>query len=686
MTRPSHPSVVAATRAAAMPAGPPRWMKVLMLAGGYVCAIAAASCDFNSGTRWFETTPKPPPDPECERGDVRCTQRVERCAIGADGVPHWQVLDDCVAQGKLCAPERLACVDCLPNKPFCQGLDVRLCNADGDDSTMVKTCDAANGRACRGGGCVDLCNLAKDERSNVGCEYWAVDLDNAMIDVTRNASAQQYAVVVSNPQPDVPVTVTITQDNSQPGQQPDRLEVAQAVIAPLTLRVFKLGPREVDGSPDGEFNTGTHSAWTRQAYRIRSDFPVVAYQFNPLENVSVFSNDASLLKSQEALTFNSGGVGLSYVVAGWPQTIAVTDDPNTNFSAANPTNLRAFLTIVGTRDNTHIVVTPTTRVLASDTIMAGAAGVAITMTIDAFDVVNLETPNTNAFGADFTGTTIDADEPIAVFVGSEASDAPRFDSLIERRCCADHLEEQLDPVRTAGRTFALAHSPSRTRTVTEAGGDIGIAPEPEFFRFVATTSGVTTVVTSLPPPDDEFQLLGIGRWRELSTVHDFVADSDAPIHVAQVMASQAAANVPRGLPGGDPSLLVVPPREQYRDSYVFLTPDKYAFDFVTIVAPAQAEVALDDNIVSPQWCSIRPSDGLDEEQRGGPPTLITYQCQLSFATVDPDAKTVTPGVQNDGVHRIVATDPVGVTVFGFDAFVSYAYAAGTELREIAPPQ
>ena len=47
-------------------------------------------------------------------------------------------------------------------------------------------------------------------QSNVGCEYWGVDLDNAMIDPTLNAAAQQYAIVVSNPQTDVPALVTVT--------------------------------------------------------------------------------------------------------------------------------------------------------------------------------------------------------------------------------------------------------------------------------------------------------------------------------------------------------------------------------------------------------------------------------------------------------------------------------------------
>jgi hypothetical protein len=41
-------------------------------------------------------------------------------------------------------------------------------------------------------------------------------------------------------------------------------------------------------------------------------------------------------------------------------------------------------------------------------------------------------------------------------------------------------------------------------------------------------------------------------------------------------------------------------------------------------------------------------------------------------------------MQNDGVHRLEATRPVGLLVDGFDSFVSYAYAGGTELNQIVP--
>lgn len=45
-----------------------------------------------------------------------------------------------------------------------------------------------------------------------------------------------------------------------------------------------------------------------------------------------------------------------------------------------------------------------------------------------------------------------------------------------------------------------------------------------------------------------------------------------------------------------------------------------------------------------------------------------------------------PGVQNDGVHRISSNQAIGVVVIGFDNYVSYAYAGGTDLKEISTPE
>jgi IgGFc binding protein len=649
-----------------------------LLAGA--SALAVPSC-FDSGTRWQPLPAAPPPADVCVAGSQRCAiGQLQKC----EGSPAaWVTTIDCTASGKICAPGLYTCTECIPGQSTCDGEDVRACNADGTRGEVTSTCDTSVGIACRAGGCFNLCNQATIARSNVGCEYWAVDLDNAMISPTSNAAAQQFAVVVSNPQPDVPTIVQVFQDDGQPGDAPAPIEIQNATISPLNLQVFKLGPREVDGSPDGQFNTGTHTALTRHAYKIVSSYPIVAYQFNPLENANVFSNDASLLKPREALMPSAGGMLPAYVVAGWPQTIAATDDPNTNFDPSNPTNLRAFLTIVGTRENTKVRVHTRAPVVPGGLVAATPVGGVIDATLGAFDVLNLET---GSFNADFTGSVIDADGPIAVFSGNEASDAPHFTKLADRRCCADHLENQLDPLRTEGKRFAIAHSPSRTRAVQQAGAKIDVVPEPDYVRFVAASGKGATIKTTLPAPDDKIVLSSFGDFREVTVYRDFMAESSDPIGVAQIMASQDAAGVKRGLPGGDPSLLIEPPMEQFRADYVFLTPDKYAFDFVTIVAPSTALVLFDDAPITGLSCEVAPADGLTAKERGSAePAFVVYRCQISFPAIDPNKvapDNVTPGLQNDGVHRIVSNAPLGVVVMGFDSYVSYDYAAGTDLNEL----
>ncbi|HKQ69947.1 MAG TPA: IgGFc-binding protein [Polyangiaceae bacterium] len=628
--------------------------------------VVFASCQFDRADRWVRD-PLIDAEPVCVAGAIRCNGALERCDESGSA---WRVEDDCPKQGLVCSKLLSRCAVCEPATTSCNGQTVEHCEADGRSKTKVKTCDAP-GVACREGLCRDLCEYARKSRSNVGCEYWAADLDNAVADSGHNAAAQQFAIVLSNPQPDVAADIVIEQDDSELGEPARLRTVGEASILPLNLETFKLGPREVDGSPDGEFDTGTGTALTRHAYRIKARVPIVAYQFNPLENVNVFSNDASLLKPVEALTYAPGTMGLAYVAVGWPQTIAATDDPSTNFDPQNPTNLRAFLTIIGTRDNTHVRMKTKTRVIAGGPVAETAKDGIIEATLQPFEVLNLETGGANA---DFTSSTIDADQPVVVFSGSEASDAPPFDSLLFRSCCADHLEEQLDPVRTAGRTFVLAHSPSRTTAIKNAGGTIGVAQEPEYYRVVAVSEAGATVRTSLPPPNDTFRLEGRGAVRDLTTEDDVLLTSDGPIVVGDVQASQEAAFVPRGLPGGDPSLVIVPPVEQFRSDYVFLTPDKYAFDFVIVIAPPTAEVALDGQLIDGTRCNAADVTG-----------YRVYRCQLSFPKIDPLVTTgpiLTPGSQNDGVHRIVSNAPVGVLVFGWDAYVSYGYAAGTQLEQI----
>jgi hypothetical protein len=642
--------------------------------------VAAASlgtvlaCSSDGGRVPFVT----PPPPACTLGALACdpSGKLTRCeaSASADGGVATVVYDDCAATGRICSATLRACAACEPGSGTCADDVPSLCRADGSGFDVGEACDTTAGVACRGGRCTNLCAEASRTRSNVGCEYWAVDLDNARIDAALNAAAQQFAVVVSNTESGVTALVTVEVDDAPPGAPPQLRTVGRARVLPNSLEVFRLGPREVDGSPEGEFDTGTGTALTRHAFRVRSTVPIVAYQFNPLENANVFSNDASLLLPTPALV----AAGLSYVVAGWPQTIARTDDPATNFDR----DLRAFLTVVGTQNGTRVKVVPATDVIPGGPVAARLAkGTPIEVTLDAFDVLNLES---GGFNADFTGSTVEASGPVAVFSGSEASDAPAFNSLGERSCCADHLEEQASPLRTLGQRFVSVRSPNRTRALQAAGASVGTFVEPEFVRVVASAEGSTTVRTTLAGDDASFVLAARGESRTIRATRDFAIAASAPVVVANVQGSQEAAGVARGLPGGDPSLLFVSPFEQWRSDYVFLTPDKYSFDFIVVAAEAAAQVYLDGVKLGPESCEITPFRGLPTGTEPAP-DLVSYRCQLSFPVIDPSKpapQNLLPGRQNDGVHRLQSTRTVSLAVYGFDAFVSYAYLGGTQLKEL----
>ena len=88
-------------------------------------------------------------------------------------------------------------------------------------------------------------------------------------------------MIVSNPNDGFVATVRVFHEDE---------EVEVVKIPPLQLVTLNLPDLGLSGSSTGKF-----------AYSIQSNSPIVAYQFNPLDNVNVFSNDASLLLPMNAL-------------------------------------------------------------------------------------------------------------------------------------------------------------------------------------------------------------------------------------------------------------------------------------------------------------------------------------------------------------------------------------------------
>ena len=588
-------------------------------------------------------------DETCVDGQCRAP---EVCRADERRCRNAQILDVCSADRTAWEPTNCegTCMEhdgeatcdevvCVPGERTCQGDQLVVeCSADGLRFNIVERCNGQRtSRECNRGECVPLCELSRKVKTNVGCDYWAVDLDNAFVPGGEtgflDAAASQFAVVVSNPHPEFTAEVAVFNNEEQ---------VANAIVPPLGLHVFNLPRRDVDGT-----------VLAPRAYRVQSSIPIVAYQFNPLENVDVFSNDASLLLPSHVL-------GERYYVMTREQSFE---------------QLRGYLTVVGIDEEpTNVTVTVTARTRPGvGGIPALEPGETFETTLNAFDVLSIQT---NGPGADLTGSLIEANRDIVAFGGSEAANAPNTNHCVEideitlmgvceykpevfcgtnydcnnerlNTCCADHLEQQLFPVDTWGRHYVATKSFDR-----------GL--ENDYWRILAAEDD-TKIETV--PPQAVIPTLNAGGWFEFGSREHFEILSDKPVLVGQFLASEQAPNPnPRGgleegdAGIGDPAFILAVPAEQFRSDFVFLAPDKYEADYVSIIAPNSAEVFFDELPVSAGW-----------EPVGDGSNWVVNRFGIG-----------------DGVHFIQADQNIAVIVYGYDQFVSYGYPGGLNLDVVDP--
>lgn len=596
-------------------------------------------------------------------GAHRCNSASYQTCTGG----QWTTTMDC----PMACVDALGCVACTPGELICKDGNVWTCDDTGNPGSMTQAC---SGQAvCQDGACVDACVDAATNRSYVGCEYVAVDLDNAVevlgeaqapfgcslysgsVQQTMNvcykngqgtagacdppatmggavqcpsgytcqskavcildAEHAPFAIVVSNPQSrDVHVTVT------GPGGQ----MVMQTIAAGQVQAILpQMGNAIPDQSVDGSTNA-------KMAYKVVADLPIVAYQFNPLDNVNVFSNDASLLIPRTAFD-------VDYYTMSWPTLDRRTPAPGTN-------PYYGYLTVVAWADNTQITITPTVPTTASATLSTLAANMPQNFTLNAFEVLQLEASGTG----DLTGTHITSPNmmPFGVFGGHEATviaDPTAPDTThTQGPCCADHLEEMLFPSSTWGKTFAITRSQQR-------------ANEPDYIRVMAQKPN-TTVMFTPAPAIGTCGTLGPGQFCDVQIQGDTEITASDPVLVGHYLEAAIWSDgnplSPSLVGTGDPSMAIAVPIEQFRTDYTILIPAAYDMNFLSIAAAATGGVTVDGNAVT-----LTPYPG------GG-----THRSARVPVTA--------------GQHTIHCADTCGVTVYGYSQAVSYMFAGGLDLKQI----
>jgi len=560
----------------------------------------------------------------------------------------------------------VGCRDCYPGFQVCTGPDdneVHVCNDDGMGTTFVEDCD---GEVCLNGNCLTACEKAEQEPSNVGCNFYAVDLDNEAVvtlGIENDAAKQQFAIAVANVN-DYTTTVRVYQNKARVGEPVQEELIVTRMIAPDFLEQIDLPQREVDGTmgQNGTYTRGSGSGTfvSPHAFRIESDAPVVAYQFQPI--IQQFSNDASILIPRQA-------IGTNYYVMGWPTANFCGPPPGDPLHQESIPDYTS-ITIIGTQENTVVTVHPTHPIKASGgdsglVIPQTPAGGTLTFTIGPYDVVNLSSdqPMVSTFeclnhldrDGDFTGTRVTSTKPVSVFSsneraigygGADVPDPPGWDG---EGCCTDHIEQQMFPVEALGWKFVISRSPVRSTSPTYE--------EPDIYRVLATVDG-TTITTTLAAPNNSFTL-NAGEFKTFHAYSGFIIESTGgAIMVGQYLVSQQT--IPQG--GiGDPTFVVFPAAEQHRDQYTFLVPTSFEDNYMVVTMPVGATVVVDGmNEFGPE-CVERPIGELDG---------VAYKQQTCLL--------------EEGVHKISASEPVGLTVYGYYNVGSYGYPGGSDVKLINP--
>ena len=447
----------------------------------------------------------------------------------------------------------------------------------------------------------ETCEQASSGSTTVGCLFYAVDLDQ-----NGPLENDQYAIAVSNVQLATPATVTVERKIGGVWT----VVAGPTMVSPLGLATFPLANNNQQGS-----GIKSDGSW-----RVSSDVPIIAYQFNPLIQGAA-SSDASML----------------YPVASWDYVNQVV-----HWGEGYG---RGYITIVAANDNTVVEVTPVVATAAGAGVPAGSPGVPFNIVLQEGEIAEVMVVQEHA---QLTGTKVNSDEdhPIAVFSGHECAWIP------QPIVACDHIEEQLSGVRLWGQNFAAGRVPVRYAP----------APETSLWQIYASEDNTTVTITAdpsvigLPPTPavlNQGQKLEFFAGGPPAHPGDLLIEADKPIAVTNYMTG--FGNLP-ATNDGDPAMVQLAPFEQFLPRYVVLVPNQWIYDVLVVTKPTGSDVSVDGVVI--------PDDQF-----------------LEFGNGDWAAARYSV---DDGVHQLEGTEPFSVVVVGYDGADSYAYLGGSSTGKINP--
>jgi hypothetical protein len=387
------------------------------------------------------------------------------------------------------------------------------------------------------------CAAAWKFPSNMGCSFYALDLDQAGL-----FDHDPFGVVVTNVQFDQDATVVI--ERIDEGEWftvsgPDLIASGETLVFPL---------------PD-HHHAGS-GVFHEAAYRITADVPVAALQASPISGGLSWSSGASLLHPVSAWTAENH-------VLGW----------RTSTELGQP----AYVSIVAAVDATPVAVTPSILTAAGMGLLKGQPGKQIQLAIDAGDMVQFAgQPEEIDPIQGLTGTVIQSgsEHPVGVFSAHACAGLP---DVVDNHC--GHMQEQLN-MHLAGETFVVPRL-----MVRDAAN-----PDPILVQLYGLED--MTVIDFVPGPGTSGVPLegltlergeGYATWvtAEDATAGNFVVHADKPFLMAAYMGNAPPNQV------GSPSMVQLAPEDRLLKDYRVSMPPGWDQQMAIIARPADATVSID---------------------------------------------------------------------------------------------
>ncbi|MFT3764987.1 MAG: IgGFc-binding protein [Minicystis sp.] len=500
------------------------------------------------------------------------------------------------------------------------------------NGNVLETCPPDLG--CGDGGkCVAPCAAAVSNASTIGCEFYSVVPGPEPI--TRGSC---FAVLLANTWT-TPVTITA----ERAGQTLDiggmaripKGTGASLTYAPLTNG--QLGPGELAilflaQAPGGGLFFSQCPAGVTPGVNLDAAINGTgtgdAFHIKTTAPVVAYDiypyGGSKSYVSSATLLVPTAAWGTNYIASdGWPE------DPGTGG--------QPFIQIAAAEDGTSFTIAP-----------AGASAPA-TYTLDAGQVMQFMQD------AELAGSPITSTKPVSVWGGSSCMNIP-----VGKYAC-DSGHQQLVPVKALGHEYVAVRHRDRKQGVAET------VP----WTFVGAVDGTTLTYDPAPPAGAPVKLDSgeVVRFDAAGAFSVKSQDAQHPFYTSGHMTgwTNITENSFEGV--GDAETVNVIPPEQWLSSYLFLTDPTYANTHLVFVRKKNKD-------------GVFPDVQLDCFGTIGSWFPVGSAGEYQYSRFDMVAAGAPQGQCNNGAHTAKSSAPFGLTVWGWDTAVSYAYPAGMSTQPI----